>query len=70
MMTDFLTRLAQRALGLAPTVQPLVASVFEPAQAVATDAFSFDIEQEYIAENEEGRPSSRGSEALSVPPSS
>ena len=69
-MTDFLTRLAQRVLGLAPTVQPIVASVFEPAQAAASNTFSFDIEQEYVAENEEGRPSSRGTEAGSPPPSS
>lgn len=70
-MTDFLIRLSQRALGLAPVVQPLVASVFEPAQAVAADTFPFDIEQEYVAENEEEqRPSSRGTEVVSAPPSS
>ena len=70
-MTDFLTRLAQRVLGLAPTVQPLVASLFEPTQAVATNTFSFDIEQEYAAENQGGqRPSFSGMEAGSAPPSS
>ncbi len=68
-MTDFLTRLAQRVLGLAPTVQPLVASLFEPTQAVSTNTFSFDIEQEYAAENQGGqRPSFSGREAGSAPP--
>jgi hypothetical protein len=70
-MTDFLTRLAQRVLGLAPIVQPIVASVFEPTQAVAMDTFSFDIEQEYAAENQgEQRSSFSGREAGSAPPSS
>jgi hypothetical protein len=31
-MTDFLTRLAERALGVTPVVQPLIASTFAPEQ--------------------------------------
>jgi hypothetical protein len=33
-MTDFLTRLAQRTLGLAPVVQPRIASLYAPATEV------------------------------------
>jgi hypothetical protein len=39
-MTDFLTRLAQRALGVAPVVQPLVRSAFVPMPTVNDRATS------------------------------
>lgn len=35
-MADFLTRLAERALGVAPTAQPRVASLFDPGPRVAS----------------------------------
>jgi hypothetical protein len=41
-MADFLTRLAGRTLGLAPTIQPMIASMFAPGQRLvgADDAQS------------------------------
>ncbi len=36
-MADFLGRLAERALGSAPTVQPMIAPMFAPSQVLARD---------------------------------
>jgi hypothetical protein len=44
-MTDFLTRLAERTLGLTPRVQPLLASRYAPEPAVQFSSDTLDEEQ-------------------------
>ncbi len=42
-MSDFLTRLAQRTLGVAPTVQPVLAPLFAPQPVVTTEWAASDL---------------------------
>jgi hypothetical protein len=42
-MTDFLTRLAERTLGLIPVAQPAIASMFAPGLPMAGTATETDI---------------------------
>ena len=48
-MSDFFTRLAARTLGLAPTLQPIIAPIFaqeQPLRQTETDLFEFFAEEE------------------------
>lgn len=62
-MADFLTRLASRAMGLAPVVEPVVGSLFAPEPAIATVG-GFD-----VALNEARRPPemAMGQDTLPLP---
>src|SRR5258708_3324165 len=47
-MTDFFTRLAERTLGLAPSVQPMIASIYAPDPELgANGLFEIAVEEEY-----------------------
>jgi hypothetical protein len=53
-MSDFFTRLAARTLGLAPTLQPIIAPIFaqeQPLRQTETDLFEFFAEEEASARN-------------------
>ena len=58
-MSDFLRRLAERTLGLASPVQPVLASRFEPGQPIAAALQSSDV-PEVAVEAERGTIANRG----------
>lgn len=57
-MTDFFTRLAERALGLATVIQPITASMFEPVKGISNQDDAFDIMPEEKSQIEETNSSS------------
>jgi hypothetical protein len=57
-MTDFFTRLAERALGLATVIQPISASMFEPVKGISNQDDAFDIMLEEKSQIEETDSSS------------
>jgi hypothetical protein len=61
-MADFFTRLAERTLGLAPTVQPMIASIYEPdPELVTSEPFEMALEEESPDVGAPGRVFSRAS---------
>ena len=70
-MTDFLTRVAQRALGQGPAIQPLVVSRYAPARLPISEAPESEPVSKPSAEagrrNVEGRPNFRSASLMSNP---
>src|SRR6266699_6779701 len=50
-MTDFLTSLAARTLGVAPVVQPVIASIYAPRGTSMTGVHQAVLEEQTILEN-------------------